>query len=507
MIPLRWPRVEGTRPLRFLARRVVQVMAESASANMILGERVAPNRFAVLRLATDAQDRAEQESLFADSRDAIVAEVMREARAREFRLRGALTLELYVLLLPELEGARTRKLLRTLVEEPEIAPALERLREEKELILVRRCKSLQIESRPPGAAVYLDDRQLDRVTPCRIDDLPAGRHRIALSLPGYLLHEGELEVAEEASGGRRGSGQTYFAELEPEPPMGVLELITFPGQARAEVLGEVRETPTRFRLPAGPIRIEITRPDYAPLVLDYDLPPCTESRPARVQCRLEYAGADRDLPVGRLVIYKPDPLPLRRGQGGPESEPPLFAHSPRPQERSGRPGSRWNPPAPHSLQRGLRPMERPEETIASFFGDDAAEPEEASSSTVTATLPSPSGSKGGESPEVLGERPLYKGVLVIGRADPAATVVPDVKLFDPGNTVSRGCHAWLHIYTDPGTGAEYNTFVIHNNSAGGILVDGRVVMDSVALGDESEIQIGIFRMRVFKETPAPSVEF
>ena len=110
-------------------------------------------------------------------------------------------------------------------------------------------------------------------------------------------------------------------------------------------------------------------------------------------------------------------------------------------------------------------------------------------------------------PVVLGERPLHKGVLLIGRADRQALITPDVKLFDPANTVSRGCHAWLHVYTDPGTGAEFNTFVIHNQSPSGILVNGRLVMESAALGDEAEIKIGIFRMRVVKETPAPRVEF
>jgi FHA domain len=108
---------------------------------------------------------------------------------------------------------------------------------------------------------------------------------------------------------------------------------------------------------------------------------------------------------------------------------------------------------------------------------------------------------------VVGERPLFKGVLVIGREDRRSTVVPDVKLFDPGNTVSRGCHAWLHVYTDPGTGAEYNTFVIHNNSPAGILVDGQRVMESVAIGESAEIRIGVFRMEIRKETPTASVQF
>jgi hypothetical protein len=32
-------------------------------------------------------------------------------------------------------------------------------------------------------------------------------------------------------------------------------------------------------------------------------------------------------------------------------------------------------------------------------------------------------------------------------------------------------------------------------------------MESAAIGDEAELRIGIFRMRVVKETPSPRVEF
>jgi len=178
--------------------------------------------------------------------------------------------------------------------------------------------------------------------------------------------------------------------------------------------------------------------------------------------RLQYAGDDRDEVVGRLVIYKPE--------------------------------SGARPPA------DPRPQDRPEDTIASFFRDQGVDLEESSHVTMAA------GTRAAE-PEVMGERPLYKGVLLIGRDDRHGLIAPDVKLFDPANTVSRGCHAWLHIYTDPGTGAEYNTFVIHNQSPSGILVNGRLVMESTILGDEAEIKVGIFRMRVIKETPAARVEF
>jgi len=53
MLPLRMPRLEGTKSLRYLPRRVVQAMADHASANLLIGERTVPGRFVVLRLAAD----------------------------------------------------------------------------------------------------------------------------------------------------------------------------------------------------------------------------------------------------------------------------------------------------------------------------------------------------------------------------------------------------------------------------------------------------------------------
>jgi hypothetical protein len=251
--------------------------------------------------------------------------------------------------------------------------------------------------------------------------------------------------------------------------MGILEVVTFPAQATVTVEGVpgaaapmARSTPARLRLPAGRVRARIERADYEPEVIEYELPAGGENAPGRVQVRLQYAGDDRNEPVGRLIIYKP------------ESGSRPFVD--------------------------LQPQERPEDTIASFFRDQGVDLESGSHvAMATGVINS--------EPEILGERPLLKGVLLIGRDDRHAHVHPDVKLFDPANTVSRGCHAWLHVYTDPGTGAEYNTFVVHNHSPSGILVNGRLVMESAALGDTAELKIGIFRMQVVKETPVPRVEF
>lgn len=490
MLPIRLPRLDGggargegvgARPLRFLARRIIQAMAEHATANFILGERTVPGRFLVLRLAADEEDRAEQEQQYTEAREAIEKEVLRETRQREFRLRSALDVEVRVLAPVDVESGEAAELLRTLFEEEELAACMARLGADRELILTRRLHALSIDSRPRGAAVYLDDRQLDRTTPCRIDDLPAGTHGISLSLPGYVLHEGQVEIHEEA----RSARQRYFADLEIEPPMRVVEVLTFPGQAALAIGGEAGESPARFRLPVGRHVLAVAREEYAPERLEFDLAPGPEEPPERIQVRLEYAGEDRDVPVGRLIIYQPD-------------------ETPRPAARPIQPP--WRRRTSEPSGREMRPLDRPEDTISAFFGEGepqvagwhSAEGSGLGASTVTAALPAP---------EVLGERPLYKGVLVIGREDRRSTIVPDVKLFDPGNTVSRGCHAWLHVYTDPGTGAEYNTFVIHNNSPAGILVDGQLVTESLAIGESAEIRIGVFRMEIRKETPTASVQF
>jgi hypothetical protein len=287
---------------------------------------------------------------------------------------------------------------------------------------------------------------------------------VALALPGFVPYETEVTVPE-AGDGEIG----VTADLEAEPPMGILEVVTFPAQATVTVAGVPgatgpisRSTPARLRLPAGQGTAYIERADYEPAAVDFELPAGSEHAPGRVQVRLQYAGEDRNEPVGRLIIYKPDS----------GSRPPV----------------------------DLSPQDRPEDTIASFFRDQGVEMGDSSHVAMA-------GPPGAAEPEVLGERLLYKGVLLMGRDDRQALIHPDVKLFDPANTVSRGCHAWLHVYTDPGTGAEYNTFVIHNNSPSGILVNGRLVMESAALGDAADLKVGIFRMRIVKETPAPRVEF
>src|SRR5262245_60887145 len=218
MLPIRLPRLDGVKPLRYLPRRVVQAMADHASANLLLGERTVPGRFVVLRLAADEVEREDLERQFAESHAVILQEVAREAQARDFRLRGELAVRLQTFLPSETSGPEA---------EPEVWARLEA---ERELILPERVRTLRVESRPPGAAVYLDSRQMESVTPCRLPGVPPGPHRVALALPGFLPHETEVEVP------AAGEGEVpVSADLEAEPPMGVLEVVTFPAQATVSV--------------------------------------------------------------------------------------------------------------------------------------------------------------------------------------------------------------------------------------------------------------------------------
>src|SRR5436190_19633028 len=88
-------------------------MADHASANLLLGERTVPGRFVVLRLAGDEVEREELERQFAESHEVILQEIAREARARDFRLRGDLAVRLQTLLPSQAPGARREALERT----------------------------------------------------------------------------------------------------------------------------------------------------------------------------------------------------------------------------------------------------------------------------------------------------------------------------------------------------------------------------------------------------------
>ena len=61
--------------------------------------------------------------------------------------------------------------------------------------------SISIRSSPEGAAVFIDGFPTGKVTPCRVDGLSPGQHRILVSKPGYLPAEEVIGIPEKARTG------------------------------------------------------------------------------------------------------------------------------------------------------------------------------------------------------------------------------------------------------------------------------------------------------------------
>lgn len=454
------PRIDPRdKPFRYLGRRIVQAMAEAATSNLVLGQRTAPGRYLVLRLADGARDKEVWEQQWSESRATILRELEREAQVRDLKPRSALEVDLLVLTEEDARRGEAERVLSTVLEPADVPPAVARLLEGRESILPRRVRTLYLESDPPDAQAYVDHKPVG-VTPCRLDDIPEGEHAITFSRRGYLVHETRYRVA----AGQPGQRLTVSASLEPEPEMGLLEVRTFPPRARVTINGETRDAATRWRLPAGPVEIRVELSEYESKTLVSTLPPTPEDRPHRVQVRLDYIGPDAEQVVGRLLIYKP-------GTGTPAA-----------------PSAPLPPASGH---------------IRSFFEQvdqaDMGEWQLPELAPQPPQAPAP--------PVLLGEKPLRRGILILGREDPGGEIQPDVRLFDPENSVSRGCHAWLWVYADRSTGAAFNTFLIGNNSPAGIRVDGTTVMETRRLSDDSVIEVGSFTMRIVKETPEARVEF
>lgn len=447
------PRPAQEKPFRYLGRRTLQAMVDAATSNLVLGRRSTAGRYVVVRLVEDDREREEWEREFAESREALVREIQREAAARSLQLRGAPGLDLVLLTRSELEGDTGRDALQAVVPGGEVDGIRDRLREGLEVILPRRLRTLVVESEPSEAQVYLDDRPVG-VTPFQIEEVSEGEHRLLFARRGFLSREERIQVGPEPGPARL----TCRARLTPEPEMGRLEVMTFPPGAQVWIGDEVRESPCSWRLPAGPVEVRAVLDEYREAVEVVDLRPEDEERPRRLLLRLDYAGPDRDEVVGRLIVYKP--------------------------------GTFRAPGSEDDVARRLR----------SFFGDDPDATDLDGWDLSAVAPPEP------VEPVVLGEMPLTRGVVLIGRDDPSAELQPDVRLRDAENSVSRGCHAWLWIYADRSTGADFNTFLIGNCGGSGVRVDGEPVTGTRRLPDDGFLEVGRFGMRIVKEVPEPSVE-
>src|SRR5438067_3724654 len=192
--PVHLPRLASGKPLRYLGRRIIQAMAANAAANFLLAERTVPGKFVVIRLAASDDERSEWEQEFAESQEAIEQEVLREAASRRYRIRSALEMDLFVVTEAELEDEQQSLAAAAAAAGADLRELPEKLREQQELILTRSTRAVLIESDPPGAAVYVDGRQMERVTPCLVNDLDLGEHSLRLALPGHTLSESRFQV-------------------------------------------------------------------------------------------------------------------------------------------------------------------------------------------------------------------------------------------------------------------------------------------------------------------------
>src|SRR5581483_1589195 len=116
-------------PFRYLGRRVVQAMAEAATANMVLGQRTAPGRYLVVRRVEGEGEKERWETQWSESRPAVLKELERDAAAREIGLRSALDVELFVLTDAEAEAGEAERVLATVLDGEDLAAALGRLNE------------------------------------------------------------------------------------------------------------------------------------------------------------------------------------------------------------------------------------------------------------------------------------------------------------------------------------------------------------------------------------------
>src|SRR5688500_8862642 len=114
------PRIDPRdKPFRYLGRRVVQAMVEAATSNLVLGQRSAPGRYLVVRVADGPRDKEQWEQQWADSRAAVVKELERESQVRDIKPRSTLEIDLVVLTQQQAEQGEAERVLSTVLDPDE----------------------------------------------------------------------------------------------------------------------------------------------------------------------------------------------------------------------------------------------------------------------------------------------------------------------------------------------------------------------------------------------------
>jgi hypothetical protein len=114
---------------------------------------------------------------------------------------------------------------------------------------------VRVRTTPAKVSVTLDGAYQGQ-SPIEVAVRPGDRHRIGLSRAGYHPTEREVTVA---------SGEEVHLDVELEPEIGVIKLVTSPEGAIVYVNGARRGSANqRLRLHAVPQRLEIRKPGFAP---------------------------------------------------------------------------------------------------------------------------------------------------------------------------------------------------------------------------------------------------
>lgn len=126
---------------------------------------------------------------------------------------------------------------------------------------------LLVDSRPPGAAVYLDDQAAWKRTPARLEGLAPGRHRLRLELEGYRSWSRLVELdaagklALEAELERK--SRPRVPKVRRTPKTGTLNVNAVPVWAWVYIDGHKQPRPTplyNIKLKAGRHQIRLVNP-------------------------------------------------------------------------------------------------------------------------------------------------------------------------------------------------------------------------------------------------------
>jgi hypothetical protein len=120
---------------------------------------------------------------------------------------------------------------------------------------------VDLASAPPGAKAAVAETGESCTTPCKLE-LPAGRHVINYTLPGYRAGVGIITVPKETR---------FLARLDPSS--GTVMVNSSPSDAQIFVDGQEapQKTPAILKLPAGNHKLEVKLAGYKDQVKEVEV--------------------------------------------------------------------------------------------------------------------------------------------------------------------------------------------------------------------------------------------